>query len=307
MSEPNPPPTRVTLDRALSKLGLTSRKQAQLAIQEQRVKVNGRMIDSPGKWVTLGVDRIVVDGAVAKPAEKVYLALHKPRGLVTTRSDEQGRRTVYECLGDFGSWVFPVGRLDRDTSGLLLFTNDTDWSESITAPEKKLEKEYLAKVEGHVGDEALHTLRAGVYLDDGTITLPAKVRIDRQVEKSTWLSIIIVEGKYRQVRRMCEGVGHPVTQLIRLRIGSLVLGELASGVVRKLTPEEVEKLVPGTIPVATPRVAASPKASPPSPGREGGSTRHREAGSAPRQTPPARKPRPTMKPGAGRRRPRRSR
>ncbi len=214
-----------------------------MLIKAGRVRVNGAVVRVPGKWVKPGLDRITVDGASVRPAEPLYLALHKPRGLVTTKRDEKGRDTVYSCLGDVGRWVFPVGRLDRDTSGLLLFTNDTAFSEAVTSPESKLPKTYMAKVCGQPSEEAIARLRAGVVLDDGVPTLPAEVRCDRATDKTTWLEITIVEGRNRQIRRMCEAVGHPVERLVRTRIGALALGDLAPGASRSLTPSEVRRLL----------------------------------------------------------------
>jgi 23S rRNA pseudouridine2605 synthase len=230
-----------------------SRSAAAELIATGRVRVNGRVVTAPGKWIDLHRDRLSLQGRPLGAAPPTYLALHKPRGLVTTRRDERGRETVYACLEGFPAWVFPVGRLDRQSSGLLLFTNDTAWSEGITAPEAKLVKTYEAKLRGHPTEESLEALRRGLTLEDGTRTRPAQVRILRATEKATWVELRITEGKYRQVRRMGTAIGHEVLTLIRTAIGSLGLGDLAPGAFRALAPAEVRALArPG---LARPRAA----------------------------------------------------
>ncbi len=183
------------------------------------------------------------------PGERTYLAMHKPAGVVTTFDDPQGRKTVYDVLPPEvagGAWVFPVGRLDAKTSGLLLFTNDAALGEGLQNPETGLphvEKRYELKVKGEVAPEALERLRRGVELDDGYRTRPAiACDVLRTSPGSTWLALTIVEGRNRQVRRMLEAVGHEVQKLRRTRIGPLELGELASGATRPLTRGEVRAL-----------------------------------------------------------------
>lgn len=223
-----------------------SRSQAQLAIEQGRVRVNGLRVYETQAWVDPERDRIEVDGAPLAARKLVYLAFHKPVGYVTTRSDERGRATVYELLGDFESWVAPVGRLDRDTSGLLLFTNDSDWAERITNPSSKLFKRYECIAKGVVDDEQLERLRAGVRLDDGP-TAPAQVERLGAVDADTRLVIAIREGRNRQVRRMLEAIGSRVLALQRVAIGSLELGQLAPGAHRKLKPFEVRALAPDPV------------------------------------------------------------
>lgn len=257
-----------TLDRALSKLGFASRAEARALIAAGRVAVNGRTVRDPGRWVDLGADRLSVEGAGVARARPLYLALHKPQGFVTTRRDEKGRKTVYDLLGDVGAWVFPVGRLDRDTSGLLLLTNDTAFGDRITDPASKLPKSYAVKVRGRLADEDLARLRAGVVLDDGHRTLPAEVLRLKSSEKGEWIELSIVEGRNRQVRRMLQAVGHPVLRLVRTRIGALALGDLGSGRWRELSAEEVRRLGgSGIRPGGGPSVAAGVGSS--APGRPG--------------------------------------
>jgi 23S rRNA pseudouridine2605 synthase len=210
------------------------------------VEVNGAVQRAPGRWIDPGRDRVTVDGRrVRDETARVVLAFHKPRGVVTTRSDPAGRRTVYDVLGDVGRWVFPVGRLDRDTSGLLVLTNDHRLGERLTSPDHHVPKTYHARVAGVPDGEALRALREGLTLDDGTTTRPAKVRVlgTPRGEGSTWLEIVLTEGKNRQVRRMGAAVGHGVRELVRVRIGRLDLGHLAPGEWRELGPHEVRGLL----------------------------------------------------------------
>jgi pseudouridine synthase len=203
---------------------------------------------------------------VGDETERVVLAFHKPVGVVTTRSDPAGRRTVYDALGRHAppgspatpGWVFPVGRLDRDSSGLLILTNDHRLGERLTSPDHHVPKTYHARVRGVPDAEALRALREGLALDDGTLTRPAKVRVlgtprsrqgggsgDGCADPTTWLEIVLTEGKNRQVRRMGAAVGHDVLDLVRVRIGRLDLGGLAPGEWRELGPEEVRSLLAG--------------------------------------------------------------
>jgi pseudouridine synthase len=222
--------------------------------------VNGQVERSPSRRIDPGADRVVVDGRrVGDGTARVVLAFHKPVGLVTTRTDPGGRPTVYDALGDVGrlapvgaralpGWVFPVGRLDRDTSGLLVFTNDHRLGERLTSPEHRVPKTYHARVAGVPDPEALRALREGLPLPDGTVTRPAKVRVlgtPRGEEGTTWLEIVLTEGKNRQVRRMGAAVGHEVRDLVRVRIGRLGLGGLAPGEWRELGPEEIRRLLSG--------------------------------------------------------------
>jgi 23S rRNA pseudouridine2605 synthase len=230
------------------------------------VRVNGAVERTASRWIVPSRDRVAVDGRrVGDETKPVVLAFHKPVGVVTTRADPGGRRTVYDVLGDLGrlgpagpaappGWVFPVGRLDRDTSGLLILTNDHRLGERLTSPDHHVPKTYHARVRGVPDAEALRALREGLALDDGTLTRPATVRVlgtprarpaARAGESSTWLEIVLTEGKNRQLRRMGAAVGHDVLELVRVRVGRLDLGGLGPGEWRALGPEEVRLLVAG--------------------------------------------------------------
>jgi len=251
------PAGAVSLARALSKFGVCSRREAERWIADGRVSVGGAVERSPSRWIDPSCDRVVVDGRpVGDETPRVVLAFHKPAGFVTTRADPGGRPTVYDVLGELGRWVFPVGRLDRDTSGLLILTNDHRLGERLTSPEHHVPKTYHARVVGVPDRESLRALREGLPLGDGTETRPARVRVlgtpsgaaaGRQagrgsVAGSTWLEIVLTEGKNRQVRRMGAAVGHEVVELVRVRIGGFDLGDLGPGEWREVGPEEVESL-----------------------------------------------------------------
>ena len=233
--------TRKTLDRAISRAGAMSRKQAQDAIAAGRVRVNGLRVYTADEWVDLARDAITIDGARLHEEKRVYLALHKPVGYVTTREDEHGRQTIYELLTDVPVWTAPVGRLDRETSGLLLFTNNSDFAEHVTNPQSHLPKTYVCTARGALSDEQLESLRRGVELDDG-LTRPARVKRLDDDRGNSRIELAIDEGRNRQVRRMLEAVGGRVLELQRTAIGAVKLGALASGAHRKLTYQEVRSL-----------------------------------------------------------------
>jgi 23S rRNA pseudouridine2605 synthase len=208
--------------------------------------VNGQVERSARRPVDATRDRILVDGRpVGGDATRLVLAFHKPVGLVTTRVDPGGRATVYDALRDLDRWVFPVGRLDRDTSGLLVLTNDTRLAWHLTDPESHVARTYHARVRGHPDAETLNALREGMDLGGGALTRPARVRLlgSPRVGRgtgggSTWLEIVLTEGMKRQVRRMLANLGHDVLSLVRVRIGRLGLGDLAPGEWRAVGPEE---------------------------------------------------------------------
>ena len=235
---PNVPSKKTGLARALSKMGFCSRAQAAQLIRAGKVRVNGVVRRDSETPVRLGKDRVEIDGQQIKAAARIYLALNKPRGIVTTASDEKGRDTVYSLLGAELPWVAPVGRLDKASEGLLLLTNDSEWAALITAPETHLDKTYHVQI-GRVGDSALlEALQNGVRTKEGETLRVKGASLLRQGERNSWLEIILDEGKNRHIRRMMESLRIEVLRLIRVAIGPLVLGELPKGVVRHLKAEE---------------------------------------------------------------------
>ncbi len=230
-----------TLDRLLSRAGLCSRTRAHELITEGRVRVDGRVVRDPGTYVDGGSSRVVVDGRLLTRAESLYVALNKPSGYLTSYGDPDGRKTVYDLLGELDAWVGPVGRLDRDTSGLLLLTNDTALAERVSNPRSKLEKVYRVRTARPIDDEALEQLRAGVELDDGP-TRPARVECLRRYKGYALIELTITEGRNRQVRRMLSAVGNKVARLARVRVGPVELGKLASGAWRRLSKAELTAL-----------------------------------------------------------------
>jgi 23S rRNA pseudouridine2605 synthase len=239
-----PPPGQrplKTLERVLSKAGLGSRTEARKWIGAGRVKVNGKLIQTPDHWVDLGRDKVTLDNNPVKASEKIYLLLYKPTGYITTFKDPEGRPTVYDLVKDAGRWVVPVGRLDQDTSGLLLLTSDTRFAERIANPDYKVPKTYLVKASTLLSDEQLQLLRDGVALSDGR-TQPARVKRVRDSGKYSFIEITLHEGRNRQVRRMLEAVGSKVLKLVRIEIGGLRIGDLPIGRYRELTPAEVASL-----------------------------------------------------------------
>ena len=227
----------------MSKAGLGSRTDARFWIQVGRVKVNGRITKDPDHWVNLDKDRVLFDGKPVQVDEtkRIYIVLNKPRGYLTTYKDPEGRPTVYQLLEGIGEFLSPVGRLDLDTSGLLIMTNDTQFAEYVTNPKSKSPKTYLVKASTLLTDEQLDRLRAGVELNDGP-TQPAVVNRMRDSEKYTHLEITITEGRNRQVRRMLEAIESKALKLVRVSIGTLEIGGLPIGKWRALTPEEVKQL-----------------------------------------------------------------
>jgi 23S rRNA pseudouridine2605 synthase len=232
---------RATLDRVLSKAGIASRTTTREWIERGRVKVNGRVIRNPDHWVETGKDAVHVDGLKVREEKKVYVALNKPTGVVTSFGDNRDRPTVYDYIKDLDRWVFPVGRLDMDTSGLLILTNDTAFGEALLQPKSKTPKTYYVKVSGVVTADDYFNLAYGLDIGRGEITGLALVREVRASPKYTWFDLTITEGKNRQVRRMCEAIGHPVLKLVRVRIGELALADLPIGQFKVLTYKEAQK------------------------------------------------------------------
>ena len=230
-----------TLERVLSKAGAGSRVDARKWIRAGRVSVNGHVVRDPDRWVDMKRDRVRLDRKPLRPRERVYLLLYKPTGYLTTYRDPQKRPTVYDLIADIGTFVSPVGRLDLDTSGLLLMTNDNQLAECVTNPESHVPKTYLVKASIRLSDEQLQQLRLGVELADGP-TRPARVRKVRDSEKYTHLEITLTEGRNRQVRRMIEALGAKVLKLVRVKIGPITIGTLPIGKWRMLTDAEVRAL-----------------------------------------------------------------
>lgn len=231
-----------TLDRILSRAGIGSRTEARSWIGAGRVTVNGKVVQTPDHWVDPGVDRVALDGKPIVEQQKIYILLYKPKGYITTYKDPEGRPTVYDLLQqDVRQWIAPVGRLDQDTSGLLLLTNDNDFADRITGPEHKVPKTYLVKTSSILPDSSIEQLRTGVQLNDGP-TRPAVVQRLRDSASSTFLEITITEGRNRQVRRMIEAVGSRVRKLVRTAIGGVAIGDLAIGSHRPLTANELKAL-----------------------------------------------------------------
>lgn len=230
-----------TLERVLSKAGVGSRTEARRWIGDGRVKVNGRVEGDPNRWVDLERDEIRFDDKPLAAAEKTYLLLHKPAGYLTTYRDPEGRATIFDLLQDRDRYLFPVGRLDLDTSGLLILTNDTQFAELLTNPDYHVPKTYHVKASRRLSQLDLDRLRNGIELRDGP-TRPAEVEHLRDPGGKTVFAITITEGRNRQVRRMVEALDAKVITLTRVAIGPIVLGELPAGETRPLSREEVETL-----------------------------------------------------------------
>ena len=230
------------LNRILSLAGITSRRKADDLIKSDRVMVNGRLVKEPGVRAIWGSDRICVDGQeIPKPSERLYLMLNKPFGCVSSLSDPQGRPVVTELLRDIPQRVYPVGRLDFDTLGLLLFTNDGEWAHRMTHPRYRVPRTYKVTVTGAIADESLSLLQKGIPLEDG-FTYHSKVTLVSRNERQSVLRMTITQGKSRQVRRMLEAVGYSVVHLIRIGFGKISLGNLKVGEYRYLEKQEVEEM-----------------------------------------------------------------
>jgi pseudouridine synthase len=229
------------LQKILAEAGVSSRRQAERLIRDGRVLLNSAPAVL-GMQADPFSDSITLDGKpVTLPEEKVYFLFNKPAGCLSTVSDSRGRPKVTDFFRSVPARVFPVGRLDYDTEGLLIVTNDGDFAHALLHPSFEVDKVYHARVEGTPGPDALRLLAKGVPLDDG-VTAPATVRVLEKGGRSTLLEITIHEGRKRQVKRMCEFIGHPVFHLKRVSVGSLSLGGLPAGSFRPLTPEEIEAL-----------------------------------------------------------------
>ena len=230
-------PRKVGLARALSKLGYCSRSQAAALIAQGRVRLNGRIRHDPESPVILEKDRIEVDGGPLAAQTHVYLMINKPRGVVTTASDEKGRKTVYDCLTGDLPWLGPVGRLDQASEGLLLLTNDSEWSARVLAPETHLDKTYHVQIGTLADAKLLKTLTSGIK-EGGELLRVKAARELRHGERNCWLEIVLDEGRNRQIRRVFEALQIEVLRLVRVAIGPLALGDLAKGSFRQLTAVE---------------------------------------------------------------------
>ena len=230
------------LQKFLATQGIASRRHAEDLIRQGKVTVNGVVVQDMGVKIEPGRDIITVNGqTVILGGEKVYLMLNKPTGVLVTAQDTHDRKTVLDLIGDVGTRVFPVGRLDKDTEGLLLLTNDGDLSFSLTHPSREVTKEYHATVAGVPDEQQLDQLRQGIMME-GRLTAPAQVDIIKSRNGYAILRIRIHEGRKRQVRRMCQAIGHPVSRLLRVQFGPLTMEGLASGSFRHLSESELRAL-----------------------------------------------------------------
>jgi len=234
----------VPLDRALSKLGLASRTEARALIGAGRVRVNGIVTTNPARAVVPERVTIAIDGQRREGQDRVVVLLHKPRGVVTTRSDPQGRPTVYDALGNLDAHVVPVGRLDLATSGLLLLTNDTRLADWLTDPASGVARVYLATVRGRVDPDTARQLESGVVLGGEHLAAVSAI-VRKASSRESHLVITLDEGKNREIRRLLAAVGHPVTRLRRAQYGGLTLGTLAPGKWRRVTAREIAIAFPG--------------------------------------------------------------
>ncbi len=236
---PRNPTPGVSLARALSKLGIASRTEAATLIEAGRITVNGHSVHNPARRIDMERDTLMLDGRHLSVQPRRYIALNKPHGLITTARDERDRPTVYQCLNDADRRLSPVGRLDKASEGLLLFTNDTHWAHAILDPARHLPKIYHVQIDRVPVDEEIARLHAGIELEPGLTTRPAQVEIVRSGGKTCWLEITLHEGLNRQIRRMIEAIDAHVLRLVRIRIGPIELGDLAKGASRPLTPTEL--------------------------------------------------------------------
>ena len=229
------------LQKILSEMGIASRRKAEELILEGRVTVNGR-VATIGMKADAAKDHIKLNGKLLiRPEPKVYLMLNKPAQVVTSLLDPEGRPTIKDFLKKVKYRIYPVGRLDYDSEGLLLLTNDGDFTQALLHPSKKIPKTYLVKVKGVPGEDQIHKLRTGIKLEDG-MTAPAKIEKLRKTENNAWVEMTIHEGRNRQIRRMFDTVGHSVLKLKRIRINGIELKDLKPGEYRYLTPAEVNKI-----------------------------------------------------------------
>lgn len=235
---------RIRLQKYMAQCGVASRRHSEELIRAGKVRVNGKVITEMGVLVS-DKDKVEIDGKpIKKESGKIYIMLNKPEGYITSVIDPRGRETVLDLITGVDERIYPVGRLDYDTTGLLLLTNDGDFAYRATHPGKEVSKTYIAEVMGTPSNEVLKTLRRGVLID-GRPTSPAGVEVVEMKDKSTVLKIVIHEGRNRQVKKMCEAVGHKVIKLSRIKFGNLSLGNLKPGQWRYLKPSEVSSILGG--------------------------------------------------------------
>ena len=241
MSRRGSSPEGERIQKVLARAGVASRRSIEEMIVRGRIRVNGKRVEL-GRRIDPSKDLVEVDGSrVPLAAGLVYYLMNKPVGVVTTSSDDQGRETVIDLLDDLETRVYPVGRLDLDTEGALILTNDGELAQRLTHPRFGVHKTYMAEVEGSVKDKTVRQLARGVELDDG-MTAPARTRLVERTPGGTLIEISLSEGRHRQIRRMLEAVGHPVRRLVRTAIGPLMLGRLKPATYRRLRPQEVREL-----------------------------------------------------------------
>ena len=240
-SEANAARSGVALARVLSKMGIASRTAATVLIEAGRVSVNGQVSRNPEARIDMARDHVALDDTPLSEAAKRYIAVNKPRGLVTTASDEQGRATVYGCLNeaDQHAWLAPVGRLDKASEGLIFFTNDTAWAQRILDPASHLPKTYHVQVSRVFNEDDMVQLQCGVVLADGVFARAEHARVLRCGQKNCWLEIVLHQGINRQIRRMLTTLDGEVLRLMRVSIGPVTLGTLAKGRSRPLTGDEL--------------------------------------------------------------------
>ncbi|HEV2280245.1 MAG TPA: pseudouridine synthase [Acidobacteriaceae bacterium] len=292
-NSPMPSDSTQRLQKIIAAAGIASRRKAEELITEGRVQVNGQTVTELGTKADPARDHIRVDGKLLHGSERPrYYVLNKPRGYITTASDPEGRPTVIDLIRG-GERVFPVGRLDYSSEGLLLMTNDGALANALTRAAARVEKTYLVKVSGHPSEAAIHQLRQGVMIDRASqvrkpgevprrdegrvMTAPARIRLLREAE-NPWYEMILIEGRNREIRKMFEEVGHHVEKIRRVGYGPLVL-DVEPGKFRELTPDEVESLRRATSGNATPRASATPgrksRGAAPSKGRPAAKSSHR--------------------------------
>jgi 23S rRNA pseudouridine2605 synthase len=231
----------VRLQKHIARAGIASRRGAEQIIREGRVSVNGQVVREQGTRIDPARDDIRLDGKRLELAPPIWVALHKPRGFVSTRRDPQGRRTVYDLLPSEFRSLFTVGRLDADSEGLLLLTNEGDAANRLLHPRYQVERVYLADVQGHLTEQTLRRLRGGVELEDG-VARPTAVRTHESRGEKSRIELVLAEGRKREVRRLMAAVGHPVIRLRRIRYGPISLSRLPSGKWRRLSNREIERV-----------------------------------------------------------------